>query len=155
ELLHQFFAITAPADIILYGDRLDAGTGHRLIARVQDFFRVLLRHVHLTLNHAYARTLDAIGHAEYRTGDRDAAVRRRHIEMSRTALCGLYDDAAAAEPDGHVAGRLGRRETGTLAEFDDAAVLQLDHGVGVLRSADLNTIRKLLPGGQNGNAGRQ
>ena len=148
-MLREFLAIAAPADVIFDGDRLEVGAGHALIAGVQDFLVAVLRDVDFALNHGHSRALDAAGDAEDGAGDGHAAIGGGHIEVAGTALGGLHDDAAASQADGEIAGGLGVGEFGTLAEFHDAAVFQLQHRVGIFGGADLDAVGEVLAHGQH------
>ena len=154
-MLGELLAIAAPADVVLHGDGFEVGAGDGLIAGVQDLLVAVLRDVDFAFDHGDARAFDAGGDAEDGAGDGHAAIGGGHIEVAGAALGGLHDDAAAIQADGEIAGGLGGGEAGALAEFDHAAVLQLQHGVGIFGGADLDAIGEFLSGGQHLDSGGQ
>src|SRR6185369_15395540 len=54
-----------------------------------------------------------------------------YIEVAGAALGGIDDDAAAGQANRQVAAGLRGGNAGALAQFDDGAVAQLQHGVGI------------------------
>ena len=152
QLLRELLAIAAPADIVLHRNRLQVGAGHGLIAGVQDFLVTgvaVHRDVDFALDHRDARTLHTAGDAEHRARDGHPAIGRGHIQVAGTALGGLHDDAAPSQAYGEVASRLRAGEFGALAQFHHAAILQLQHRVGILGGADLHPVGQVLAGRQH------
>src|SRR5260370_4281193 len=77
------------------------------------------------------------------------------MQVGRTAVGGLHDDAAPTQGDGEIAGGLRAGESGAFAEFDHAAIFQEQHGVGVFSGADLDTVGEVLAGGHELDSGGQ
>src|SRR5260370_16557534 len=75
------------------------------------------------------------------------------MQVGRTAVGGLHDDAAPTQADGEIAGGLRAGESGAFAEFDHAAIFQEQHGVGVFSGADLDTVGEVLASGQHLDSG--
>ncbi|SPE30415.1 hypothetical protein SBA6_1260013 [Candidatus Sulfopaludibacter sp. SbA6] len=151
QLLHQVVAVAAPGDIVLHGNRIEAGAGDGLLAGVEHLVLVVLRDMHFALHHGDPGSLYAGAHAEDRAGDGHAAIGSGHEQVAVAPLGGLHDDAAANQMDSEIAGGLVGGKAGTLAQLHHRAIPQLQHGIGILGGAQLDAIRQILAGEQRAN----
>ncbi len=152
QLLEHAFAIAAPRDIVLHGHQFQTGAGDGLLTGMQDLLLVVLGEVDFALNHGDAGAFHTGVHAEDRSRHGDAAIGGGQIEMAGTPFGGLHDDAATGQPDGQVAAGLGGGDAGTLAQLDQRAVAQQEHGAGIGGGAEFDAIGKILAGGDRADA---
>src|SRR5258708_19233871 len=94
--------LLAPSDFLPPRDLGHAVVRGKLVARMKNRSRAQMRHSHLAFDHRHPRSFDTAVHREDSSGNRDAAILRRNIEMSGEALGSLDNDVATTKNDPRV-----------------------------------------------------
>src|SRR5258708_22053802 len=86
--------ISAPCNFLLHRDLSYAVISSKLVAGMKDGSSAQVRYSHFAFDHRNPRSLDSTIHRENSSGDGDAAISRRNIEVSGMPLGGLDNDIA-------------------------------------------------------------